>query len=269
MKIEHKGGLVVLKLGGSAITIKEKEMTPNGKVIERLCKEIAEAKPKKLLMVHGGGSFGHPLAKRYRIMEGFHEKSQFLGFAKTHHAMTVLNQLIVKSLLDNGVPAIGIAPSSFIITKKGRIESFDLNVLTEMLKMNFTPVLYGDAVLDSENGFAILSGDQLVSFLAVKLEAERIIIGVDVDGLFTADPKMDDSAELIEEVSPSELEKMLLKIGRTEAVDVTGGMFGKMNELLKAAKHGIPILIVNALKPNKIYKALRGERVVGTLIWKG
>ena len=53
-----------------------------------------------------------------------------------------------------------------------------------MEKMLFTPVLYGDAVLDDKLGFTVLSGDQLVAYLAIKYKASKIVIGADTDGLF-------------------------------------------------------------------------------------
>jgi isopentenyl phosphate kinase len=45
-------------------------------------------------------------------------------------------------------------------------------------------------------------------------------------------------------------------------------MFGKIAELILAIEHGIRVTIVNAAKPDYIYKALRGEKVEGTLIEK-
>ncbi len=44
--------------------------------------------------------------------------------------------------------------------------------------------MYGDAVLDQKLGFTILSGDQLVAYLAIKYNASKIVIGTDTDGLF-------------------------------------------------------------------------------------
>ena len=43
-------------------------------------------------------------------------------------------------------------------------------------------------------------------------------------------------------------------------------MLGKISELILAVEIGISVLIVNALKPNNVYKALKGQKVVGTLI---
>ena len=259
----------ILKLGGSVITLKDRPFTPNKKAIMRLAEEIARSDVNSLLIVHGGGSFGHPLAKQYEINRGYKDASQIIGFSKTHQAMTTLNKLIIDSLIDRNIPAVEIQPSSCIITKSGRIQVMEQRPLTKLLRMGFVPVLYGDAVPDSDTGFAILSGDQLVSTLAIQLNAHRIIIGADVDGICTADPKIDPSAKLIHHISLSELKKLQPNIGEAKVTDVTGGMLGKMMELIPAIEQKIQVIIVNAAKLNNVYKALKGEKVVGTVINKG
>jgi len=259
----------ILKLGGSVVTRKEKPLTSNLRAIKRLANEISKANISPLVLVHGGGSFGHPLAEQYGIKEGYRDSSQIMGFSKTHQAMTKLNKLIVDSLINHNIPAVGVQPSSCIVTKAGRIQSMEEKSLKRMLEMGFVPVLYGDAVLDSEKGFAILSGDQLISSLAINLNADRIIAGVDVNGLYTADPKTNPSARLIQHITLEELKNLEHKIEGSKVTDITGGMFGKMFELTPAVEHGIPTIIVNATKPNRIYKALKGEKVVGTIVEKG
>ncbi len=90
---------IVLKLGGSVITFKDKEQEANVKAVRRLAGEIAEAKPESLLIVHGGGSFGHPKARKYEIFKGYKsEKSQLLGFSETRVSTLKLNSLVVKIL---------------------------------------------------------------------------------------------------------------------------------------------------------------------------
>jgi len=259
----------ILKLGGSAITRKEKPLTPNLQAIKMLASEISQANVSPLILVHGGGSFGHPVAEQYKIREGYKDPSQIMGFSKTHQAMTKLNKLIMDSLINHNIPAVEVQPSSCVVTKAGRIQSMEERTLKKMLEMGFVPVLYGDAVLDLETGFAILSGDQLVSSLAIRLDAERIIIGVDVNGLYTADPKIDPSARLIRRITLEELKNLQHKIGRSKVTDVTGGMPGKILELTPAVEQGIQTMIVNATKPNRVYKALKGEKVIGTIIEEG
>ncbi len=259
----------VLKLGGSVITNKKKPFTPNLRVIERLANEIYRARVSSLILVHGGGSFGHPVAERYSIAGGFSDQSQIMGFSETHRAMTELNSFVMKALINHNIPAVEFQPSSCVVTKAGRITKLKIIPLKKMLRMGFVPVLYGDAVLDSEKGFAILSGDQLVSSLAIKFDANRVIMGVDEAGLYTSDPKADSSAHLLDHITLEELKSLKHKIGRSQLSDVTGGMLGKIRELIPAIEHNIPALIVNANKPQLVYKVLKGRKTVGTIIEKG
>ena len=259
----------VLKLGGSVITDKEKPATANLEAIERLADEIARANVSSLILVHGGGSFGHPVAKQYNLTEGYGDPAQVTGFSETHRAMTKLNSLVMEALISRGVNAVVVQPSSCVVTKAGRIQSMEQKPMKRMMDMGLVPVLYGDVVLDSKKGFAILSGDQLVSSLAINFGASRIIMGGDVDGLYTADPKTSKSARLIQRVTLEELKAQKHDIEGSKATDVTGGMLGKMRELVPAIEQNIQALIVNATKPLRVYKALRGEEVVGTVIEKG
>ncbi|MBS7646834.1 MAG: isopentenyl phosphate kinase [Candidatus Bathyarchaeia archaeon] len=258
----------VLKIGGSVITDKSKEMEVRMDAISRLADEILEANLKNLIIVHGGGSFGHPTAQKHAIKEGFKNESQIIGFAETHHVMTVLNGLFMDALIWRGIPAVSVTPSSCIMTKNGRIACFEDAPLRLLMRMGFIPVLYGDAVLDTELGFTILSGDQLTSFLALKFDAEKILIGVDVDGLYDDDPKNNVNAKMFERLTLDELRRVQGKLGVSNVCDVTGGMPNKIAELIPAIEHGIRVLIVNASKPRYLYKALRGEKVKGTIIEK-
>lgn len=261
--------LTVLKLGGSVITQKEKPFTTNLSAIRRLAKEISLAKVSQLIMIHGGGSFGHPLAKKYSIMEGYKGRDvQLLGFSETHQAMVILNKLVVDALIHSNIPAMAVSPSSFIVTKSGRIATVIEEPLKKLLQTGFVPVLHGDAVLDFDRGFTILSGDQLAAYLAIQFKAERIVMGIDVNGVFTADPKKEKSARLVRNCTLHELKKMQTRMKNTGDADVTGGMLGKLIELAPAVEQGIPALIVNAAKPKNVYKAIRGESVIGTLIQK-
>jgi isopentenyl phosphate kinase len=105
--------------------------------------------------------------------------------------------------------------------------------------------------------------------LAIKLGADRIIMGADVDGLFSADPKFDSSAKLIEHITLEELKNLEHNIQGSMATDVTGGMLGKMREVAHAIDYDIKTMIVNATISGMVYKALKGEKVNGTVIEKG
>jgi isopentenyl phosphate kinase len=57
----------VIKLGGSAITHKDSPLSPNIEVIEQIARELIkfDLKKKKIVLIYGGGSFGHYVASKY------------------------------------------------------------------------------------------------------------------------------------------------------------------------------------------------------------
>jgi isopentenyl phosphate kinase len=256
---------ILLKIGGSVITDKTGELSAKTKIINRLAEEIKKANLRNLIIVHGGGSFGHPMAKKYSIKQGYKKETQKVGFAETHHVMTVLNGLFMDALIWHNIPAVSITPLSCIITNNGRIQFFNESIIKSMLKMGISPVLYGDVILDDQLGFTVVSGDQIVSYLAKKLRARKIVLGVDVDGLFDSDPKKNTDSKLFTNLTLKELINKKKNLSLSTS-DVTGGMLGKINEITSAIEQGIPVSIVNANENNRMYKALIGDEVEGTSI---
>lgn len=265
-------GLTLVKLGGSVITVKEKLLTPNIVAIRRLAKEIAESRVEELMIIHGGGSFGHPLAKQYAIQEGYKDHSQLKGINKTHQAMLQLNKILVDALIHHNIPAFSVVPSSCVLAKSGRIKVFATDTLQALLKMCIVPVLFGDIVVDTDKGFTIISGDQLIAASATRFNTRKIVMAVDVDGLHNADPKTDASAKPIRRLTPRELRTFINarahKIEGTKITDVTGGMLGKVAELIPAVEAGILTLIINAKKDDNLRMVLSSNEASGTLIEK-
>ena len=260
---------IILKLGGSAITDKTTEATPRTEIINQVSEEIKRADLDNLIVVHGGGSFGHPTAAKYGIKEGYKDDpTQKFGFAETHHMMTVLNGLVMDSLIWHEIPAISVAPSCCFITDDGKIKAFNDIVFKSMAKMIYTPVLYGDSVFDEKLGFTILSGDQLITYLALKYKATKIVVGVDTDGLFDSDPKTNSNAQPIKKLNLQELKALQPKLGKAAGTDVTGGMAGKIAELIPAVEAGIHVTVTGATKRLSIYRALTDQSVLGTEIEK-
>jgi isopentenyl phosphate kinase len=137
-----------------------------------------------------------------------------------------------------------------------------------MAKLAFTPVLYGDVVLDDKMGFTVLSGDQLVAYLALKYKAQKIVVGVDTDGLFDSDPKTNPNAQPYKKLTLAELKAIQPKLGKASGTDVTGGMAGKIAELIPAVEAGVHITVTGATKGLSIYRALTDQSVLGTEIEK-
>jgi isopentenyl phosphate kinase len=255
---------VVVKLGGSVITDKGRPFAVRRSALRRLARELVGA-GQPLVVVHGGGSFGHPLASRYRLAEGYKGKRQLMGFSLTHRAMERLNADVVEALQRAGLPAVAVPPSACVVVSGGKIRSMELAPIRKLLELGIVPVLYGDAVPDMKMGMSILSGDQIVVHLARELGASRVILGADVDGVCTADPKEDRRASVVRRITPADRE-LIRSLGAAGGGDVTGGMARKVREMLALAEEGVEAEIVNAARPGILRRALRGERGLGTVI---
>lgn len=259
--------LKILKLGGSVITDKTKPFSIRRNVVNRLAKEVLDTKLKRLIIIHGGGSFGHPLAKKYRLMDGFKSKNQLTGFTETRNVMMKLHKVVVDAFISHGINVVSLPPLAFIRTRNKCISFLDRTVINRLLGLGLTPILFGDVVLDEKLGFTILSGDQIAAKLAVTLKAERIVLATDVDGVFTSNPKVNPNAKLIHQLNLSKLNEIFNEKSKPELLmDVTGTMIGKLKEMVPAVNKGVKVFVVNALKSGRVLQALKNSKVKGTTL---
>lgn len=253
--------LVILKLGGSLITDKSRPFALRRDALLRLGGELKRTWPKPLILVHGGGSYAHPVAKRYRVVEGYRSPEHLKGFVETAHVVRRLNGEVVETLVEAGLPSIGIPASTVMVTRRGRIETCNLDSFFSALEIGVTPVTCGDAVFDRELKFTILSGDAIAAYLAVRLRARRLIYAADVDGVYVRD-RASGEVRLAEKLSPG----MPIEPMGEPGADVTGGIVGKLEEGFRAAEKGVEVLVVNGLVEGRVEAAVKGEPVKGTLL---
>src|SRR3974390_1701425 len=93
---------VIVKLGGSLITKKDKPLTPDLRNLEIVSREIAAAVKSgfsdRIFLIHGGGSFGHFYAKKYGISTDFAKNPEPEAVSKIGLAMIELHLLVLKHL---------------------------------------------------------------------------------------------------------------------------------------------------------------------------
>ncbi len=189
---------------------------------------------------------------------GYKNKEQLKGFIEAKMNLHILNKIIVESLVKYNALALSFQPLTFITAVNGGIKQINIKPLLNALKLNFIPVLHGDIVFDEAIGFSIVSGDQIVAKLAPKVEADKVIFGCDVDGIFTSDPKKDPEAKLISIIDSTNFKNVLKMVKQLEVADVTGGMKGKLMECLNLARKGIESVIMNLTKPGSLTAFLNG-----------
>lgn len=263
--------LIVLKIGGSVFACKDSAVPKvDRKALERICKEIGNAFSKikdstSLIIVHGAGSYGHIIVKRTGIDKGIKSEKDALAFAETQQLQNELNLIVTKELLKNGIPAFPFQSSDHAIMSAGSLKSMSVDAAKGLLKSGLVPVAYGIPAYDEKQGCSILSGDQIAPYLAQHLAAKKIIHATDVDGVYTGDPKKDNVATLIKEITSKSFSKIKSGLSGSMNVDVTGGMLKKVSELIALAEKGIPSQLVNGTKPGLIEKALLGGEF-GTMV---
>jgi isopentenyl phosphate kinase len=238
----------VLKLGGSVVTEKDRGETVDGPALDRAAAAIADARDggdvDDLVVVHGGGSFGHPAAAAFGVTteDGTRDPD---GVLSIHGAMTTLNKFVLRSLRDEGVPAVPVHPLSAAHRDADGSLSVPAGQVETLLAEGFVPVLHGDVIAHAGEGVTVLSGDEIVVDLARSLDADRVGLCSTVPGVLDGDDVIPDIAAF---------EDVADVLGESEATDVSGGMAGKVRELLAL---GRPASIFDL---DGVDAFLRGER---------
>lgn len=255
--------MFIIKFGGSVITDKAKECCFKQDVVDRLATELKHAN-KQVVLVHGAGSFGHMLAKRYHLNEGYKEKKQLQGFVLTHAMVQQLNSLILTSLHKKGLAAVSIPPHAMFTLDNHEPSHVDVSIFKAYLKQGFMPVTFGDVALDKSLGFSICSGDLLMQVLAAELKPEKVIFVLDEDGLYTANPKSDPKATFIETATFKDVAHLTTRSNTHP--DVTGGMEGKLETITQIVRGGVDTVLLNGNVHNRLYDTLMGKKTRNTLI---
>lgn len=264
---------ILLKLGGSLITDKRIPETARLAVIKQLATELAEVRRRqpdlRLVIGHGSGSFGHLYGRRYGTRAGVDSAEGWLGYALTGDAAARLNRIVTGVLLAAAIPAWSIQPGALVHCVDGRIMDGAVENIVQALARGLVPVVYGDVALDEHRGGTIASTEEIFAWLLPYLQPRRVVLAGEVDGIYSADPLIEPTAERIAALTPATLTAVQQGLGGSHGVDVTGGMVAKVAESIAMvqAVPGLEVIICSGLTPGNLSRAL-AETVadVGTRI---
>lgn len=133
------------------------------------------------------------------------------------------------------------------------------NTVNRLLELNVIPVINeNDTIVTDE--ISVGDNDTLGAIVAKTVGADLLVILSDIDGFYTADPRKDPEARLIEEVA--EVTPEILELAGSEGTRLgTGGMVTKIHAAEIAMKAGIDMVLANGKEPENLYRILDGERV--------
>jgi glutamate 5-kinase len=138
------------------------------------------------------------------------------------------------------------------------------STLARLLELGVVPIINeNDAVADDEIRFG--DNDRIAALVAQLVGAEVLVLLTDIEGLLSADPRLDESASLIEEIVEVDhgLEALAGGSGTTRG---SGGMASKLAAAKIAAWSGVRTVIASADRPDVVADAIAATPGVGTIV---
>lgn len=233
---------VVLKISGESLAGAPGADQPiDAAIVARMAEEIAEARAAlgiDLAIVVGGGNIWRGLAGAHAGMD--RASADYMGMLAT-----TINALALQDALERAGQAARVQTA---IDMAKVAEPYIRRRAMRHLEKGRVVILAGGM------GIPFFSTDTTAALRAAEIEADVMLKGThgDIDGVYTADPKLDPTATKLNEVSFTDVINKELRV-----MDLTATTLCKENNL--------PIYVFNVTTPGNIRKVLEGENL-GTLV---
>ena len=253
--------VVVVKIGTSSLT--DSQGIIRRDAIVKLCEEVAAARDaghQVVIVTSGAIGAGLPALglggeKRPRDAQTL----QAVSAVGQSRLMGVYSEELERHSLVGG--QVLLAPLDFV-DRRQYLQA--RGTLTRLLELGVVPIVNeNDAVADDEIRFG--DNDRLAALVSHLVDAELLVLLTDTSGVLSADPRVDPSASLIEEIV--EFDQQLNEIaGGPGTPGGSGGMASKVSAAKIAAWSGVRTVIAAAHRDNVLLDAIAGTAGVGTTI---
>ncbi|HLM08108.1 MAG TPA: glutamate 5-kinase [Thermoleophilaceae bacterium] len=242
---------LVVKLGSSIVADDMGDLRED--VLAALCDEVAaryRAGDDVVVVTSGAIARGMRLMQvpmRPRTMEELQAASA-VGQGKLYRSYDELLQ-------ERGVRTAQVLLTFFDMSARTHYLNAR-HTLETLLRWRVVPVINeNDTTTTDEISFG--DNDFLAAQVAILIGADLLVLLTDTGGLFSADPRRDPGAALIEEVREvDELERY--EIGMSRSPLGSGGMRSKVVAAEMATAAGIPVTITSGVEPEAVASALAG-----------
>ncbi|HEX2850263.1 MAG TPA: glutamate 5-kinase [Acidimicrobiales bacterium] len=250
---------VVVKVGTSSITsgIGEIEVA----AIEKLCREVAALRAgghRVVLVTSGAIAAGLPAL-------GLRSRPADLAILQ---AVSAVGQSRLMRVYDDVFAGLDLVSGQVLLAPLDFVHRSQYlharQTLDRLLDLGVVPIVNeNDAIADDEIRFG--DNDRLAALVAQLVGASTLVLLTDTPGMFTADPRLDEEASLIEEIVEidHELERLA---GGTGTDRGSGGMASKLAAAKIAAWSGVRAVIAGAARPAVLADAVAGAPGVGTVV---
>ena len=231
---ENKYKRILLKLSGEALA-GEKKNGIDEETVDKICEQIKELVKMKteVAVVVGGGNFWRGANKK---ME--RTTSDYMGMlATTMNGLALQNALEEKGVYTRLQTAIEMREIAEPYIKRRAVRHLEKGRV----------VIFGCGT-----GNPYFTTDTAAALRAVEIEAEVILVGKTIDGVYSADPKVDKNAIKYDEISYLDILSNNLKVMDSTAISL-------------CRDNNIHLIVFEIAKPDNIIRIVQGEKI-GTLI---
>ena len=134
-----------------------------------------------------------------------------------------------------------------------------INTIFRLLELDVIPIINENDTVATEE-VSVGDNDTLAALVAESIQADLLAILSDIDGLYSANPRLDPNAKLIPVVRELTPDILAFAGGKGTSLG-TGGMATKLNAASICMKAGTDMMIVNGEQPEILYKVIEGEPV--------
>ena len=264
----YNGKIVVVKYGGNAMIDEQlKEQVMEDIVLLWLI-------GVKIVLVHGGGPEINDL------MDRLGKKPEFVDGLRVTDKETVdivqmvlagkVNKTLVNLLEKMGGKAMGISGMDGCLIEAtvkderlgfvGKVTNVNIEPINDLLEKGYIPVV-STIGCDKDGNAYNINGDTAAAFIAGALEAERLIMMTDIDGILR---DKNDPSTLIPKVTIGDIKTLC-----DEGV-ISGGMIPKVDCCVEAIDKGVKnVIIMDGRVPHSILMEILTDEGAGTMVSAG
>ncbi len=185
-------------------------------------------------------------------------------------ALSAIGQPLIMDLYNLSLQTLGQLGAQVLITRedlqnRSRKNNF-INTIDTLLEWNVTPILNENDVISTEE-IQFGDNDSLSAHVATAINADRLIILTDVEGLYDQDPRKHPNAKRVshlDSVGNSLLKSLDKGAGSTRG---TGGIYSKILAAKTANRHGIETWLAKGDIPQVLIEIAKNQNI-GTRIGK-
>lgn len=179
-------------------------------------------------------------------------------------ALSALGQPLLMNTYLQALEHLGLRGAQILLTsedlKSEKRRSNVRNCIAESFQLGVLPILNeNDATATDEIQFG--DNDHLSALVAELVQAQRLVILSDVDGYFSANPKVDPQAQLLPILRTISDEQIQQAGAAGKSASGRGGMASKLMAARLGLEHGFVVHIAKANVPDILPRLASGEEI--------